>query len=90
MKKLLILATLFPFLAIAQTAPQDYALVCTSPCSVQTTDTNGNLTTVQEPSGYVTDVILWNGNTSVWQSPAGYEVQPDFTGAIQIGQTVTP
>lgn len=90
MKKLIILATLFPMLAFAQTAPQNYALVCTATCSVQTTDANGNPTTTQEPAGYVTNVILWDGNTSVWQPPSGYEAKPDFTGGIQIGQTVTP
>lgn len=90
MEKLLILSTLLPSIAFAQTAPQNYALVCTSPCSIQTMDAQGNPAITQEPAGYVTNVILWDGNTSVWQPPAGYEAEPDFTGAIQIGQTVAP
>lgn len=45
------------------------------PRSTKTTDAN---------------IILRDGNTSVWQPPSGYEAKPDFTGTIQIGQTVTP
>ena len=68
---------------------EDYAVVCTSPCAVQTSDAQGNTTIVQEPAGYVSNVIVWNGTTA-YNPGIGYELKLDSTGAEQVGQTVTP
>ncbi len=87
MKKIILSAVLvlLPSLALAA----DYAVVCTSPCSVQTSDAQGNFTATQEPAGYVTNIIVWDGVTP-YSPGTGYELKPDISGTIQPGQTVTP
>ena len=88
MRALIAAFVLFPSFALAAT-PSDYAVVCTSPCSIQTTDAQGNPTTTQEPDGYVTTIIVWDGATP-YSPGAGYELKAAPSGTIQPGQTVAP
>ena len=88
MRALIAAFVLFPSFSLAAT-PSDYAVICSSPCSVQTTDGQGNPTTTQEPAGYVSNIIVWDGVTP-YSPGAGYELKSDADGSIQPGQTVTP
>jgi len=89
MKKFALIFVALPVFAFAQTAPLKYATVCSSPCAITTYDTNGNLAQTTEPAGYVVDIIAWDGVTPYDPGP-GFELQPDTSGTIQIGQVVAP
>jgi hypothetical protein len=66
-------------------AVQPYAIIAT----VATTITNPDGTTSSVAPGYVLNVVLWDGDTSIWSPPAGTEARADPTGTLQIGQTTT-
>ena len=70
-------------LVLVAAAPARYAVVCTAPCQGQ--DASGN--PVQEPAGYVQNVILWDGVAPYTPGP-GLELKP--AGSMQIGDVVAP
>lgn len=39
--------------------------------------------------GEVVNIVLWDGDTSVWTPPTGTEARADPTGTLQIGSTTT-
>jgi hypothetical protein len=86
MKRLAFAFILVPAMAFAQSLPTKYAEICTSPCTAGVDD---NDNPVQQPAGYVANIIEWDGVTP-FSPPAGYELKPDSDGSMQIGQTVTP
>jgi hypothetical protein len=64
---------------------QRYAVIATA----ETTIINPDGTTISVAPGYVLNVVLWDGDTSIWSPPAGTEARADPTGALQISQTTT-
>ena len=50
MRALISVFVLFPSFALAAT-PSNYSVVCTSPCSIQTVEAQGNPTTTQDLLG---------------------------------------
>lgn len=79
-------AMLVPVAAFA--APQNYAVACSSGCAVQSVDAQGNPTTVQEPAGYVDNVIILDPSTAHGFAAPGGHVLIGGTG-LSIGQTAT-
>lgn len=71
--------------AHAQTA-QRYAIECSTTCTVQSADADGNPVQVQQPAGYVTNIVLWDGATP-YAPGTGLRLVP--AGTLQIGQVDT-
>lgn len=89
MKSLIVIAAMIPCVAFAQTSPQKYIDVCKTPCNVTTIGADGNSVTTQEPAGYVYAIIEWDGVTP-YDPGTGFELQPDTSGSVAVGQIVTP
>lgn len=73
---------LFIGTAHAQTV-QDYAVICSSAC--QSYDAGGN--PVQQPPGYVQNIIRWDGLIPYAPGP-GLELR--LAGTLAIGDITTP